>query len=217
MLKKFTLIELLVVLAVLGILLSLLLPSLKAARTKAKKAVCLNQTAQMNRAFLANSKNHNDRPFWDTQTGDNGQFPNTITRRNAEEINLPKEIYYCPVKLGYDTDGAWEHNASYRVVNYSFTFKRPNGGISQRSLVNQNWVEKFSLVENPAEDKFIIDDTVKRNGAFDWITIYGQKTNHYSYGRLDQSSSFVDGHAKITSLQTWNARLDVGGNKVFWW
>ena len=61
--RKFTLIELLVVVAIIGILASLLLPSLSKAREKAYIAVCLNNLKQFSVGFNAYSAD------------DNGEFP----------------------------------------------------------------------------------------------------------------------------------------------
>ena len=59
--KKFTLIELLVVLAIIGILLSLLLPSLRRARELTKRAVCKSNMNQIHKMINIYAQQHNRR------------------------------------------------------------------------------------------------------------------------------------------------------------
>ncbi|MCM8539604.1 MAG: prepilin-type N-terminal cleavage/methylation domain-containing protein [Lentisphaeraceae bacterium] len=56
--KRFTLIELLIVVAIIGILLSLLLPSLNKAREKALFAICLSNMSQNVKAEFGYLKDH---------------------------------------------------------------------------------------------------------------------------------------------------------------
>jgi prepilin-type N-terminal cleavage/methylation domain-containing protein len=57
----FTLIELLVVVAVIGILSALLLPALAAAKNKAQSTFCLNNTKQLDLAWVMYADDHNGR------------------------------------------------------------------------------------------------------------------------------------------------------------
>lgn len=57
--KKFTLLELLIVIAVIGLLLTLLLPSLGKARNKAKDAVCLSNQRQIGLLVYTYTVTHN--------------------------------------------------------------------------------------------------------------------------------------------------------------
>ena len=56
--KRFTLIELLIVVAIIGILLSILLPSLSRAREKAYFAVCTSQRSQLYKSMQLGLKNN---------------------------------------------------------------------------------------------------------------------------------------------------------------
>ena len=70
-LRAFTLIELLVVVAIIDLLISVLLPSLKTAREQAKTVTCVANLKQIGNAAVAYLENEKDRfPFgWDARPG----------------------------------------------------------------------------------------------------------------------------------------------------
>lgn len=69
--KKFTLIELLVVVAIIGILASILMPSLSQARLKAQSAMCLSNLRNMMPAVLMYSEGNNDYLPWSQRRAGN--------------------------------------------------------------------------------------------------------------------------------------------------
>ncbi|MCM8526513.1 MAG: prepilin-type N-terminal cleavage/methylation domain-containing protein [Lentisphaeraceae bacterium] len=92
--KKFTLIELLVVVAILGILISLLLPSLRGAREKAKIAVCLSNQKQIGTALTGYSVR-----FDQAIPAADSHFPNLLV--NNEFLDVNREDGFSPSSYDY--------------------------------------------------------------------------------------------------------------------
>ena len=114
--KKFTLIELLVVVAIIGILVSILMPSLHKAREKTKRAVCKSNLRQIAIAAAIYADDNKDfTPGWPGRTYTPGENMDgarnvwyqtyasglglLITNQYLEEAAAPG-ILYCPSRDG---------------------------------------------------------------------------------------------------------------------
>ena len=101
--KNFTLVELLVVVAIIGILVSILLPSLDKAREKTRSAVCKSNLKQIGVAALMWSSDNNDKtlaaawhinnPAWTWHH--TSLTPYTGTDRTETQTTL-SGLYHCP-------------------------------------------------------------------------------------------------------------------------
>lgn len=135
--KGFTLIELLVVCAILGILMALLLPSLAAAKERARRIACLNHLRQFNLGLIMYGHDFRDRLpemqgglwAWDLP------FPvaDTLMR-----YSITREIMYDPSFPEMNTEGLWNFVGTipgqpYRVIGFAMTF--PNTA----SVSETNW------------------------------------------------------------------------------
>ena len=106
--KLFTLVELLVVVAIIGILVSILMPSLSKARKKAKMVVCLSNQKQIGVGLAVNLKNNSgfypDVRSWSGLLGEDDVGPGYYGNPRKEDKPLNKyidpAIAECPLDLG---------------------------------------------------------------------------------------------------------------------
>lgn len=119
--KKFTLMELLVIIAIIGILVSTLLPSLSKVQTKGRQAVCMSNISQVSQAVMLyatrnnmfgpkDTDNSNGQRWFDKMQpkylpdGDitYGSFP-TLRCPEARE---PERSWESPISINYNVSGS---------------------------------------------------------------------------------------------------------------
>lgn len=205
--KKFTLIELLVVIAIIGILASMLMPSLSKARAKSLSAVCISQLKQLQYAYTMYTDD-NDEELVRNFNG--GVIGTGNTEANIESTSLifpylgAAAVFKCPADpvpasveaahavKSYGCNGYLNDNQSYSITKL---------GEIETSMENvMGFVDEAGNVQNG----FI------RSNA-DWVG--GWHLEAYNI-------SFLDGHAKHIHLSqsvSWAATQEMiaTGNRNF--
>jgi len=126
--KKFTLIELLVVVAIIGILASLLLPSLSKARMSAKRAVCASNQKQIGTVYTMYIDDHSGmfpkQSGWHSAMGKN---PNNEASEAKERLlNLyadTRKLAECPSDKGdalHNKASCYEAYGTSYIVPFSY-------------------------------------------------------------------------------------------------
>ena len=165
--KKFTLLELIIVIAIIGILVTLLMPSLEKAREAARHAVCVSNKKQHYTAIYVFSKNNNGKyprsyPYienpidiadiegnWYGTKHNKVEMVNPILTRYAGE-NI--DFLRCPsieegvVGSGNGSNGLYDQ-AIIGAFSHSFIAK-----INNRGFVWPDWEDHpvpFVIVEKP--------------------------------------------------------------------
>jgi prepilin-type N-terminal cleavage/methylation domain-containing protein len=168
----FTLVELLVVIGIIALLISILLPSLYAAREKAKRTQCANNLRTFGQAVMIYANQNKGRvPMH--RGGANWLWDISYDSRDwlTEVGMLPKDVFYCP-SYSHQTEGMWDfcgpagpgNTENFMIAGYYWLGKRPGykspSGFAPNTLTNMPFLF-------PDEDKWIerITDKTPKNGA----------------------------------------------------
>ena len=232
--RSFTLLELLIVIAIIGILLSLLLPSLFKARKKAELAVCLSNQKQIGTAMLAYIVSNDafypvygdkyvDNISWDDQLSDYDGRNLTEEQKRKKVLkisdypDMDNSIYECP---GNVMERANQFPRSY-VINDSFLKDDITDPKAIRGVAG--FINKIANKDEADEYKFSIPWANNLSRVYDpsnFIVLFdhqsfGNEVGHCSGGSGYFSGSSVAGNwAPINLPKHPNDPETVGGYYV---
>ena len=135
--KKFTLIELLVVIAIIGILSSMLLPSLGKAREKGRRAVCISNLKQLGVSFMLYHDSYG-RNLASWETDRNTHWPVRLVQDNFLDNY---DVNVCPSQQIPEGNGFGTSKKTYMrggvlwgSYGYNNALEISVGGIEQVSI-----------------------------------------------------------------------------------
>ena len=221
MAKKFTLIELLVVVAIIGILSSILLPSLGEAREKGRSAVCLSNLKQLSICFEMYRESY-DRNLTSWETDRNTHWALRLTQANfLEDYN----VVVCPTTRVPANNGFGTSTTTYRrgslwgSYGYNNALEMTLGGIEMvdiNKISNPSRLPVFLEAAWPdagwhsTSGALPADFSNPMSEGTGWfqrscLAIHSSKRGNYVFA--DGSAGSIDIRSEIKSL-LWNYTFD---------
>ena len=205
--RKFTLIELLVVVAIIGILASMLLPSLGKARQEAYRAVCKSNQKQLGMAFVMYEDTSDG--LWPSNSTDGFSFSNNGRQplQHLFDIVGSQDVFQCPADPD-PQDFVWHYTSD--LNRDDFIDKKCSFMVNEHALWfyqrRQNQPFKRNVLTEPTEWIELTDGAHNLHGAVtNWELLSPASSNlriNWWHPRNTVSAVYGDGSVRTLNVYT---------------